>query len=79
MPKRYELKIGILELMLVENALLLPDDPTLSSALYVWVNGQGKVLNVSWCPQRPWAPPHVSNLKAGQWMDTLQIQTPRPT
>lgn len=79
MPKHYELKIGDISLILGEGILLLTNDTALSSVLNIWEPDRGKVLCVSWHPERPWQPPHISSLKPGRWMDDLHIHPSRTT
>jgi hypothetical protein len=74
MPKHYELEIERFSLILGEGILILTNDTALSSVLNVWEHNQGKVLCVSWHPERPWQPPHISSLKPGRWIDDLHIR-----
>lgn len=63
-------------MMLAVNALRLPDDPENSTLLDVWMDHGGKVMSVSWFPSLPWRPPHISTLKAGDWLFRLGWRDP---
>lgn len=70
-PASWRLNDKGCQIILTINVLCDPVDPDLSSLLDVWQDVGGKVLSVSWCPNRPWAPPYVGRLSSGDWMYRL--------
>ena len=70
-PAIWILEAGGCKIALTQNVLLLPFDPALSTLLDVWLDVGGKVLSVSWFPEKPWVPPHVAALKPGDWLYRL--------
>lgn len=70
-PAYWQLDEAGCRMMLAVNALRLPDDPESSALLDVWMDHGGKVMSVSWFPSLPWRPPHISTLKAGDWLYRL--------
>jgi hypothetical protein len=71
-PQYCELDIGGFHIILTEGALLTPVDEALSSMLDIWPSqGTGKLLSVSWMPDKPWLPPRVVQCKAGDWQRLL--------
>jgi hypothetical protein len=57
-------------LILVENVLLAPDDPVLSSLVDVF-SSSGKVSSARWRPNQPWLPPTFVSCRRGEWISTL--------
>lgn len=71
MPAYYLLTEAGCNLLLAPNVLRLPDDPEASMLLDVSMEHGGKVMSVSWFPSQLWMPPHISAMKAGDWMERL--------
>lgn len=69
-PGAWHLTRGDVEIMVTENALLSPDDPTLSSVVDVWSNGR-KVFSARWLPNQPWIPPTIVVARRGEWVNIL--------
>lgn len=70
-PAFWSLEASGCRLQLAQNVLLLPVDPACSTLLDVWLDIGGKVLSMSWFPEKPWIPPHVTRFKAGDWLYRL--------
>jgi len=70
-PAFWSLDVGGCKLVLTQSVLLLPVDPALSTLLDVWLDVGGKVLSISWFPEKPWIPPRVVALKSGDWLYRL--------
>lgn len=60
-------------LSLVENILLSPVEPSLSSLLDIWPRAGGKQFSASWYADRPWVPPRVICFHQGAWMDVFSL------
>jgi hypothetical protein len=73
-PAYWSSRDGGCKLALTPGVLRSPDDPALSALLDVWLDGSGKVLSVSWFPEKPWIPPNITTLKRGDWMCRLGWQ-----
>ncbi|MBB3291707.1 hypothetical protein FHT39_000346 [Mitsuaria sp. BK045] len=76
MPAYYLLNEAGCSLLLAPNVLRLPDDPEASMLLDVSMEHGRKVMSISWFPSRPWVPPHISAMKAGDWMIRLGWREP---
>jgi hypothetical protein len=65
-PAYWGRDIGEWQVYLTEHVLLSSEDPALSMLLDVWPRaGGGKVLSVSWMPDRPWVPPRAFSASLG--------------
>lgn len=70
-PAHWVVNTGPWAINLTEHVLHGPADAVLSMVLDVWGPPGGKVLSVSWMPDRPWAPPCVVCCKRGPWQELL--------
>lgn len=68
LPSRWTLQWRGLQVSLVGQVLLLPDDTAQLSLLDVWPAKGQKVLSVSWMPSQPWLPPRVVGFRPGEWL-----------
>lgn len=69
-PAYWDLNLGTHRMLVTENALRLETDASTSNILDIWVTGVGKILSVSWEPERPWQPLHISSFK-GEFIQEL--------
>lgn len=70
-PASWSLDTSGCKLILTQNVLLLPFDPACSTLLDVWLDVGGKVMSISWFPEKPWMPPHITALRPGDWLYRL--------
>lgn len=77
LPASWRLEHGGCRLLFAPGVLRAPDDPALSSLLEGWLDVGGKVLSVSWFPDKLWLPPVITTLKSGDWLYRLGWQ-PQP-
>ncbi len=77
-PSRWTLQWQGLQVSLVGQVLLLPDDDAQSSLLDIWPPRGQKVLSVRWMPSQPWLPPQVVTFRPGEWLTAFGQTSERP-
>lgn len=71
MPAHWDYRNNDLRMVLTESVLRASTDASLSAILDIWKDGAGKVLSVSWEPERPWQPLHISSFKGALLQQVL--------